>query len=317
METLTNNQSDTQESSARSFIEGPTVGSSLEEIKNNHLIPVFKDGVPVISHSDFIEAAYETISNYYPGEVVLKPAVRLSHPIEGRKPEARNKPVQYLEPQDKTIYWDRMAFVVEVPTISNEIEGEILSLTVGGIKAYNMDHLHSNKTADQKFKIFVGLKVKVCSNLALSLEGVKSDIKVNSLGQLQGCIKSMLENYNANYHIHSLKRLVDFSLTEKQVAQFVGRCRLYQHLPLQQRSGISPLLINDSQINTVVKEYYRGPFSRDDDGSINLWKIYNLLTESAKSSYLDTFIEKTSNAFQITEELKMALENKATSWFLN
>jgi hypothetical protein len=53
------------------------------------------------------------------------------------------------------------------------------------------------------------------------------------------------------------------------------------------------LNFNDSHVNTMAKDYYEDPyFNRENDGSINLWKVYNLFTQTNKSSYIDTFLDR-------------------------
>src|SRR5687768_13287884 len=98
-------------STSRPFIEANTVEVSSEEMKNNHIIPVFiKDNEPVISHNDFIEITQDVIADIYPRETILKPNLRVSHPIKGRIPEAKNKPANALQDHEKTLYYERMAF---------------------------------------------------------------------------------------------------------------------------------------------------------------------------------------------------------------
>ena len=46
-----------------------------------------------------------------------------------------------------------MAFVIEVPTIHDEIDGKQLSLTIGGVKAYNLDNLYKNRPDTKKPKL--------------------------------------------------------------------------------------------------------------------------------------------------------------------
>src|SRR5688572_7103167 len=89
---------ETQVSSERSFIDANTERFDLQEIKKQHVIPVFvKDNEPVISQVDFIEAAQEVIRDIYHGETILQPSIRLSHPIKGRIPEAKYKAASDLE----------------------------------------------------------------------------------------------------------------------------------------------------------------------------------------------------------------------------
>jgi Domain of unknown function, B. Theta Gene description (DUF3871) len=158
----------------------------------------------------------------------------------------------------------------------------------------------------------------VCTNLCVWTDGYSSDLKINNIGQLKACICTLIENYNAPYHMHGLRKLNEYSLTEKQFAQVIGRCRMYQHLPKNLQSDIPQFLFGDNQLSAVCKDYYRDEsFCRDDKGNINLWRLYNLFTGTNKSTYIDNFIDKSVNAFQFTEQIRWALENKTQSWFLS
>ena len=80
------------------------------------------------------------------------------------------------------------------------------------------------------------------------------------------------------------------------------------------------ILLNDGHINTVAKDYYNDEsFSRNKDGSISLWKFYNLLTGSNKSSYVDTFLDRGVNAFSFAKGVSNALSdsNSNYAWFLS
>ncbi|MBL7738443.1 MAG: DUF3871 family protein [Chitinophagaceae bacterium] len=307
------------ESTVRPFIQANTTESSLEEIKSSHVIPVFiKDNEPVISHGDFIESAIEVVSDIYPSETILRPSIRLSHPVKGRIPEAKDKPAKDLLEHEKTLYFERMAFIVEIPSITDEIDYQKLSLTIGGVKSYHLDNLYSKKGADEHFKVFIGFKNSVCTNLCVATDGYLNDLKVKNIGQLKASIRTLIEGYNANYHLHSLRRLNEYSLTENQFAHLIGRCRMFSHLPGDYKEEIHPLLLSDTQLSTVVKDYYRDKsFCKDDNGNINLWRLYNLFTGANKSSYIDTFVDRSVNSFHFVEELKMVLDQKTTSWYLN
>src|SRR5580698_9288118 len=103
--------------------------------------------------------------DFFIGETILSPNYRLSHPIKGRIPEAKTKPAHLLEEHEKTLYYERMAFVVEIPSIKDEVDGSALSLTIGGVKSYSQDNLYGKKGSDEHFKIFIGFKNRVCTNL--------------------------------------------------------------------------------------------------------------------------------------------------------
>ncbi len=309
---------DQPSSTSKPFIEANTVESTFEEIKNYHLIPVFlRDNEPLISHSDFIEVANEVVQDIFSSETILKPNIRLSHPVKGRTPDAKNKAANELLDNEKTLYFERMAFVIEVPSISEEIDSNRLSLMIGGVKSYAQDNLYSKNGADQHFKVFVGFKNTVCTNLCIWSDGMVGDLKVKSQDQLKACIRTLLENYNASYHIHTLIKLVNCGLTEQQFALLIGRSRMYNFLPRGLKKDIIPLLLSDTQLGAVVKDYYRdGSFCRQEDGSLNLWRLYNLFTGANKSSYIDTFLERSVNAFRFVVDLKGALDKKELNWFL-
>lgn len=301
------------------FISANTISGSLEEVKQRHIIPVFvKDNEPAISQSEFIEATQEVVSNFFTGEHILKPVIRLSHPIKGRIPEARNKPAIELLEAEKTLYYERMMFAIEVPSIQDTIDGNTLSLMIGGVKAYNMDNLNSKKGSDEHFKIFIGFKNRVCTNLCVWTDGYMSDIRAFSPGHLKAFIRDLLERYNGNFHLCNMKQLVNQSLTERQFATLIGRARMYQYIPANQKKDIYPLQLGENQIASVCRDYYRDhSFSRRADGSINLWKLYNLLTGANKSTYIDQFLERSVNSFEFIEQVRFALEGKESSWFLN
>lgn len=308
-----------QISTEKPFIQANTEEVTLEEVRDNHIIPVFiKDNEPLISHVDFVESTLKVASQIYSDEIILQPSIRVSHPIKGRIPEAKNKPASELEEWEKTVYFERMAFIIEIPSIHDVVSGNTLSLTIGGVKAYNLDNLYSKKGADEHFKIFIGFQNKVCTNLCVFSDGLMTDIRVSSVGQLISAIRVLIENYNAIYHLDTLKRFSDYSITEAQFAQIIGKCRMYNSLPASLKQDITPLQFGDNQIGALVRDYYKDEsFCRDEEGNINLWKLYNLFTGVNKSSYIDNYLEKASNAFQFVENIKWALEKSSNNWYLS
>ena len=308
-----------QVSTDKPFIQANTIGSTLGTIKKDHIIPVFvKDNEPCISHYEFIETTASVVAHVYQGEHILHPAVRLSHPVKGRVPQAKDKPASQLLEHESTIYYERMAFVIEIPSVYDEIDGNRLSLCVGGVKAYNLDNLYARKGGDEHFKIFAGFQNKVCTNMCVWTDGTMIDLKVTSMGQLRACIQNLLENYNAQHHLFHLNEFSEYNLTEHQFAQLLGRCRMYQHLPQDLKKEIPQLMYGDQQLGTVVKDFYRdNSFCRMPDGSISLWRLYNLFTNANKATYIDQFIERGANAFSLVYHLKQAMKDKAFTWYLS
>ena len=302
------------------FIVANTEEVSLHDVQHKHLIPVYvKDNEPLISHYDFIQEVYEISKLVYGYEDVSSPSVRVSHPIKGRVPDARNKPAEDLLESEKTLYYERMMFAIEVPGNCADVGGNNLTLTIGGVKAYNLDNLYNRKGALEHFKVFVGFKNSVCTNLCVSTDGLLGDLRVNSREELHSKVYDLLVYYNAMGHLERLQSLVDYELTDKQFAQLIGRCRLYNYLSVQERQsyGITALQFGDQQLSSVCKDYYKdNAFCRSDNGSINLWKLYNLFTSANKSSYIDGFLEKSANAENFVLSLQSAMDGKEQNWFL-
>lgn len=301
------------------FIQANTVMVRQQELADTHLIPVYvKDNEPVISHQDFISCTQEIVHQLYRSEQVLQPSIRVSHPIKGRTPEAKDKPAKDLLEHEKTIYYERMAFVIEIPSIKDTINGNELSLTVGGVKSYSLDNLYNRKGSDEHFKVFIGFQNKVCCNLCVWTDGYSGDLKVKNTAQLMKGIYDLVATFKAEKQLFALQNLLHYSLTEHEFATLIGRAKLYQYLPLMEKKQIQPLSFGDTQIGMVAKDYYQDKsFCRRDDGRINLWNVYNLFTGANKQSYIDTFLDRGVNAFEFVENLTQSIESKTNSWFLN
>ena len=306
-------------STSRAFIEANTIESSMDEVRNKHIIPVYaKDNERLISIAEFIDACSEIVQENFSSEIILQPNIRLSHPIKGRVPEAKDKAAIELQEWEKTLYYERAAFVIEVPSIQRTIDGNTLSLTIGGVKAYHLDRLNGKKGVDENFSFFIGYQNKVCTNLCVWTDGYSNTVGVKNLGQLKMLMNDLIVNYNASEHLFNLEKLNDYELSEHQFAQLIGRCRMYQNLPTAMKNEIAPMLYGDAQLNAVAKDYYRdNSFCRSDNGNISLWRLYNLFTGVNKSSYIDSFLDRSVNAYSFVEQIKYAMDGKAHSWFLS
>lgn len=301
------------------FIEANTVEIKLNSLKNDCVIPVFsKDNERTIAHQEFINIVQDCVSKVFPHHYLHEPEIRVSHQIKGRIPDAIHKNVNDLLDHERTQYFERMAFIIRIPSIVDTINGNEIALTVGGVRSYNLENLY-NKKSFEKFKFFIGFQNKVCCNLCVWSDGFVDDLRVTSYQELQAKILSVIQNYNAEKHLLGMKELSQYSLTENQFAQLIGRARLYQHLPKNEKSVIPSLNFTDGHVNTIAKDYYEdASFSRNEQGDINLWNVYNLFTQANKSSYIDTFLDRNVNAFDFTQGIQKALiGNGDYHWFLS
>ena len=128
----------------------------------------------------------------------------------------------------------------------------------------------------------------------------------------------LIGNYEMQNHLNALKQLSEYYLTEKQFARFLGRCRMYNYLPKPEKKDKALLLLNDGQINVVAKGYYEDTsFSRNEDGTISLWNLFNLFTGANKSSYIDTILGRSVNAHELIQKLCFSMQNDKPCWYLH
>ena len=288
----------------RNFIEANTKQVTLEHLKKDCTIPVFtKDNETTISHYQFIDKTRAITQNIFPEAHVNQPDIRVSHNIKGRIPSAIGKPASELQEHEKTLFYERCAFVIEIPSIKQNINGNELSLAIGGVRAYNQENLYSRKSLE-KFKVFVGFQNRVCTNLCVSTDGFSNEIRIGSITELEDKVSQLIGNYNMQQHLNLMQELTNYELSEVQFAHFVGKARMYGHLSKSEQQELFSIELSDSQINQMVKQYYTcDNFGRNADGSINLWKLYNLFTETNKSSYIDSNLERNVSAFELVNNV--------------
>ena len=301
------------------FIEANTKEVSLDHVKDDCIIPVFsKDNEVTISHQSFIDSVLSAAKAVFPHEDISDPLIRVSHVVKGRIPEAIHKPVSELLDSDKTIYYERMMFCIEIPSIHQDIDGCRLNLTIGGVRAYNEQNLYSRK-APEKFRVFIGFKNMVCCNLCVSTDGYKASLRVMDPDALLTSSAELFRSYDMQRHLTQMAAFKECRMSESQFAQFLGKCRLYQYLPSSRKKQLPELLMTDTQVGLVAKSYLDDPdFGNDGNGTISLWKVFNLLTGANKSSYIDNFLDRAENASALTAGLCMVLYGDPEySWFLS
>ncbi|WP_242120700.1 DUF3871 family protein [Aestuariivivens sediminicola] len=308
----------TDESPSSSFIEANTVKVSLQHLRDDCIIPVFsKDNESTISHYQFIREAQNVLEGIYNGYEIRPPEIRVSHIVKGRVPSAIGKPAKELLDNEKTIYYERCAFMIEIPEVYEVINGNRLTLSIGGVRSLSQENLYSKKSPE-KFKLFIGMKNRVCTNLSISTDGLMDDIRVSSIIDLEDHIKYLLESYNRVEHLDILKEMGSYCLNQEQFAHLIGKMKLYHYLDRDERQGLFELQTTESQINNIVKNYVQDDhFCADNDGGINLWNLYNLFTESSKSNYIDNFLNRNCNTYEFVNHLSNSLKNHEDNYFLN
>ena len=152
----------------------------------------------------------------------------------------------------------------------------------------------------QRFKLFIGFKNRVCCNLCVWSDGFVEDLKAYSTQDIRNKVDELIRSFNPVDKLEEFSRWQHQYISEKQFAEFVGRCRMYLHMPKTEKLRLPKLDFGDYHLNQIVCGYYNDDnFRRESNGSISLWNLYNLFTGANKSSYIDRFLERSVNAGEV------------------
>ena len=299
------------------FLEANTSAISIEELTVNCVVPTWANQELTISHQDFINTVHDAACNVFSGELINKPEIRVSHIVRGRIPSALGKRASELLESEKTQFYQRLAFAFTIPSIHETIDGQRLELCIGGVRNYNDLNLYRANRGAEKFSVFIGWRMNVCSNQVLTGQGAKIQLEVMSLHDLYKQVLDLFYTFRPAQDIHLLQTLSQTRLTETQFAQIVGRMRLYQALPNRYQRNVPKLLITDSQINNVCRDFYADPNFGVKDNTISMFDFHNLLTEANKSSYIDSYLQRAVNATEVSVGICNAMHGDSQyAWFL-
>ena len=302
------------------FIESNTQAITLEELTTKNIIPTFCDNTLTISHQNFIGSVIGVAKKVF-GELTT-PELRVSHPIIGRVPSAQHKKASELRDDEKTTFYQRMAFCAHVKNLTRTINGETVHLCIGGVRAYNEDKLY-NRQSTMRFKVFVGWQVRVCSNLMLTCDGNSGTIDCMTEADIMQKSLELFKGFNPHKEdtLRLLENLSSTAISEEQFCQIIGRMRLYQFLPLAEQKQLPPLTIGDQAVNAMVKNYISNPnFGKKEGEDFTAWNLMQLANEAVKQSYIDKWLDRNQNCTDFAIGIQKALKGEDTegySWFLN
>lgn len=305
------------------FIEGPSHEISMEELTYRNIIPTFSDNSLTISHQKFIETTRKAAEVIFGQGNVTQAETRCSHPIIGRLPSAQHLKASELRDDQKTIFFQRLAWIAQICNFTSSINGQSVSLTIGGTRSYHEDKLYARQNP-QHFRIFIGFRVRVCSNMMLTCDGVSENLLCMTEADIFQHALQLFQRFNEvkEATLYNLEALNNTWISQAQVCQILGRMRLYQALPTVQQKQLPQILLGDSIINSATRQYIVNPqfgIGDNSDGSITCWQLMNLLNEAVKNSYSDLWIERNANCTTFATGIANALNGTDNSygWFLN
>lgn len=300
------------------FLEANTDAITIGELSNKCVVPTWANQELTIAHQDFVSCVHEAASSFFAGERINDPEIRVSHIVRGRIPSALGKKASELLECEKTQFYQRLAFAFTIPTILETISGQRLELCVGGVRNYSDLNLYRATKGMEKFSVFIGWRVRICSNQVLTGDGAKLNMEVVDMGELYRNVLELFHSFNPAKEIHLLRTLSGSFLSETLFAQIVGRMRMYQALSPAKQRAIPRLLITDSQINSVCRDYYHNETFGVKNEGISMFDFHNLLTQANKGSYIDTYLQRAVNATEVSVGINNVLQgtDNKYAWFL-
>ena len=199
------------------------------------------------------------------------------------------------------------------------MNGQEVHLCIGGVRSLNEENLYRGKSPE-KFKIFIGWRVRVCSNLMLTCDGLIGRLEVMSEAEIHESALRLFTEFNPERNLEVLGNLRNTLISQEQFCQIIGRLRLYQVLPPARLRELPRVILGDSNINAATRGYIENPnFGLCGRENISCWDLMQLLNEAAKQSYIDKFLERNQNCTDFAIGIQKALSGEDTqnySWFL-
>ena len=307
---------ESEETTRSPFIIGNTSEIQMDEL-SDMLTPVFsRDNVETISHVEGISTVADAINTFFDGEQINAPIVRVSHEMKLRNRFGAGKMVQNLRPEETDSYFQRMIAMIEIPSISANINGSPCHLQVCLVHNYADINLLGNSSQYQSWKLCVGMLNTVCTNgLCRSSDGCNFSIKVTNTADLYKYTMELFKQYDYKQHIDEMRRLNDTTINVSTFAQFLGRARMAAALPTKMKKDLNlpEFILPEAQINQMVRDYYTdeafGGFARE----ISAWQFYQLLT-NYKNNYIDVSLERSANAYSVAQGIAAAVNHESDDW---
>ena len=303
------------------FIIGNTQPIEMDAL-SDMLTPVFsRDNVETISHVEGISTITDAISTYFDGQQINAPVVRVSHEMKLRNRFGAGKMVQNLRPEETDSYFQRMMAMIEIPSVSADINGSPCHLQVCLVHNYADINLLGNSSQYQSWKLCIGFLNTLCTNgLIRSSDGCNLSIKVTNTADLYKNAWTLFQNYEYKQHLDEMKHMNDTVIYVSTLAQFLGRARMAAALPTKMKKELNlpEFILPEAQLNQMIRDYYTDDNFGGYGHEITAWQFYMLLT-NYKNNYIDVSLERSANAYTISKGIAAAVnkESPEWNWFIN
>lgn len=303
------------------FIEANTSAVTWKDITEDSILPSYADGEIVVPHSHFIQAVVMAAHDALPNDTFGPLEMRASHLTQGRIPSAIYKKTSELLESDKTKYWERICFCVQVKSRQTNILGEPATLTFGGCRSLQECNFHSRKTSEL-FQCYISYRARICSNLMISLQdGLKDRIEASGPAEIYAAAYQLFSQFNAEENLRSLDGLGRTSITVEQFTHLIGKLRYYNCLSTAAKKELPfQIELGDSQVYAATRNFVNSHFGINGRDSLDLFNTLNCFNQSVKTnSYLHNFLSKNANCTTLIQGIQRSIEgiNHDYDWLLS
>lgn len=312
--------------STPAFMESNTQAITLEELETKCIVPCFATNELTLSHQEIAKNLYMAAGTVFGLENLGPLEFRVSHPISGRigTKEALKKSVSELNDSEKTIFYQRIACCFKVKNMTRTVCDQETNLCIGFIRSYHTTNLYSSKTAE-RVTLYCGQRVRLCSNLCLTLSGLKENLQCLTGMDVREHAHRLFESYSAHADedVKMLEDLGHTSITPFEFKTLIGSLRYYQALSTDQRNalGLPKLDLGDQLCNEATRLFVGSHWGlQEDEENVNLFRVLQCFNEAAKGSYIHNFLTKNAQCTELVLNIQKVLQgdhDNPYSWFLN
>jgi hypothetical protein len=194
-------------------------------------------------------------------------------------------------------WYDRLVCIYDLDVVQ-EISDSQLRLTAGfAIDYKSQSKLANNKKNEQVVTMFMGFQNNVCMNMCISSEGISHQLIFSSPSEFAALMKNNVQSYTIQMkrQIELLRSMEGKSMPVNKFEEMLGRELIKSRMGNAQANKLTPLNSTqwmDVASLTITDRRYR---INPEDKSVSAWQAYNLMTEAAKNSQLDSVVSTLSN----------------------
>lgn len=305
------------------FIESNSQAITLEELETKCIVPCFATNELTLSHQEIARNLYSAAALVYGQENLGPLEFRVSHPISGRVGKsALSKDIDQLLDSEKSLWFQRIACCFKVKSMTKTICDQETNLCIGFIRSYHTTNLYSGKSAE-RISLYCGTRVRVCSNLCLTLSGLRENLQCLTGMDVKEHAHRLLESYSAHADedTQMLENLSSTYITPSEFSHLIGRLRYYMALSTNDQKALPKLDLGDQLCNEATRLFVNSHWGiQEGEESVNLFRLLQCFNEAAKNSYIHNFLTKNAQCTELVLNIQKVLQgdrDNAYSWFLN